>query len=98
MKLPLLDWFFRQDERIVNWALEDEDIPLRCSICGALYITKNKCYIGFSPIIFGEDTDLCIYCDIAEHSGEYLKPNRKYYDIYMSGRYRKRGEKFHKNK
>ena len=40
---------------IVEWAKLNEWIPIRCSECGALFITQNNQYEGAKPVQYAID-------------------------------------------
>ena len=40
---------------IVEWAKPNEWIPIRCSECGALFITQNNQYEGAKPVQYAID-------------------------------------------
>ena len=71
--------FKRRTGPIVRYAPIGEIIPIVCTRCGAVFITKNIAYIGYSKIYYGDDYDKCEKCCGEDHNLRFLKPDRKRY-------------------
>jgi len=72
-------------DSIVQWADAGEWIPLKCGLCGAIYVTKNLKYVGYRGIHYGhspEDTEKyekAKACTRARHPISYLRPDLNTY-------------------
>ena len=64
---------------IVRYAPVGEMIPVTCRKCGAVFITKNIAYIGYSKVYYGDDYDKCRKCCDGGHSVRYLRPDKERY-------------------
>ena len=64
---------------IVKYAPVGEIIPVICKKCGAVFLTKNIAYIGYSRIYYGDDYEKCKKCSVEGHNLKYLKPDRLKY-------------------
>jgi hypothetical protein len=71
--------FRRRPGPIVRYAPAGEMIPVACRKCGAVFLTKNIAYIGYSKIYFGDDYDKCQKCSDKGHVARYLRPDRNRY-------------------
>jgi hypothetical protein len=71
--------FRRRPGPIVRYAPAGEMIPVSCRKCGAVFVTKNIAYIGYSKIYFGDDYDKCQKCSDDGHVARYLRPDRNRY-------------------
>ena len=49
----------RRTGPIIRYTPVEEMIPIVCRKCGAVFITKNIAYIGYSKIYYGDDYDKC---------------------------------------
>lgn len=68
-----------KDRRVVKWALPDEPIPLKCKVCGAVFITANHGPIGKFPIRYGIDFEKSRQCERDKHHLIHLIPDKKIY-------------------
>lgn len=71
--------FAKKDWRLVKWALPNEYIPLRCEMCGAIFVTKNKGPLGELPINYGPDYAKCRQCEAERHPLTILNPHKRTY-------------------
>jgi hypothetical protein len=75
----ITDKIFGNPNLIAKWANYGVNIPLKCKVCGAVFITKNKKYIGFSTIYYGKDQKACSVCE-TDHRSSYLTPDYETYN------------------
>ena len=71
--------FGKNIKPIVKYAPMGEVIPIVCKKCGAVFLTENIEYIGYSKIYYGDDYDKCNKCCRKGHSHRYLRPDRVRY-------------------
>ena len=85
--LPLLGFALYKEEHHIQEAykyLEDyfnltEEERNELLSSGAVFLTKNIAYIGYSKIYYGDDFKKCEKCCSQKHSLRYLRPDRKRY-------------------
>ena len=80
---------------IVDWAKPSEWIPIRCSVCGALFSTKNNQYEGAKPVQYAIDyalnTDLEKAKELSYAKGRKCNHDREYWlpdhETYQGGKW-----------
>ncbi len=67
---------------IVPWAPRGAVIPIVCKECGAVFLTKNKAFVGHGDIVYGDDYDACERCIRAGHNDprNYIPNEERYED------------------
>lgn len=71
--------FTSKDFRIAKWALLDEYVPLKCELCSAIFVTKNRGPIGSQPIKYGKDYNKSKQCETKKHHLIHLLVDKKTY-------------------
>jgi len=71
--------FKRSPGPIVKYAPVGEIIPVVCRKCGAVFLTKNIAFIGYSKIYHSDDFEKCEECCGKGHSHRHLSPDRLRY-------------------